>query len=175
MFGVTDQLDEDFALASALAAEAAHDLLQGLAHRTHLGAQGLGRWGPLTGDTLDEAQHFFWALYRVVASVTRWLPCSEGKVSMSRWAGLTRPSSIAAAAWMATSSSIRGWSIRLRNCARVSGKTKCACGLSSCTTSRPQAYMTATSVRKRSQISSSEAPTSCLRSSRASKTRVETG
>jgi len=107
MFGVTDQLDEDFALASALAAEAAHDLLQGLAHRTHLGAQGLGRWGPLTGDTLDEAQHFFWALYSVVASVTRWLPCSEGKVSTSRWAGLTSPSSIAAAAWIATSASIK--------------------------------------------------------------------
>lgn len=35
--------------------------------------------------------------------------------------------------------------------------------------------MTATSVRKRSQMASSEAPTSCLSNSSASKTRVETG
>ena len=38
-----------------------------------------------------ERQGFFCALYSVVASVTRWLPCSHGKVSMTRWAGLTRP------------------------------------------------------------------------------------
>ena len=75
----------------------------------------------------DELKGFFCALYSVVASVTRWLPCSHGKVSMTRWAGLTRPSSIAAAAWMAISSSMSASSMRPRNSQRVSGSTKCAC------------------------------------------------
>ena len=50
-------------------------------------------------------QHFFGAVYTVVASVTRCLPGSEGKVSTSRWAGLPRPASRAAAAWIATRAS----------------------------------------------------------------------
>jgi hypothetical protein len=66
------------------------------------------------------------AFYRVVASVPRGLPCSHGKVSMTRGAGLTSPSSIAAAAWRALSSSMRASSMRRRNAQSVSGNTKWA-------------------------------------------------
>jgi hypothetical protein len=45
---------------------------------------------------------------------------------MTRWAGLTRPSAIAAAAWIAISSSIRVSSMRRRHSQRVSGHTKWA-------------------------------------------------
>jgi mannitol/fructose-specific phosphotransferase system IIA component (Ntr-type) len=58
-FGGTHQLDEDFALASALATKAAHDLLQALAQLLRLLTQGLGRWRALACDRLDEAQDFF--------------------------------------------------------------------------------------------------------------------
>jgi hypothetical protein len=35
------------------------------------------------GDPSNHHEGFFCALYNVVASVTRWLPCSHGKVSMT--------------------------------------------------------------------------------------------
>ena len=47
--------------------------------------------GALRGYGRDDLEDFFWALYRVAASLTRWLPCSLGKVSTTRCAGLTRP------------------------------------------------------------------------------------
>jgi hypothetical protein len=58
-FGVAHQRDEDFALASTLAAKAAHDLLQGLAQFLRLLTQGLGRRGALARNRLDEAKEFF--------------------------------------------------------------------------------------------------------------------
>jgi hypothetical protein len=172
---VAHALPEDLTLAPTLPTKAAHGLLEVLLEGTGLGRQRRGSGGALLQDGLDEGEDFFGALYSVVASVTRWLPCADGKVAMRRGAGLTRPSSIAAAAWMATNSSLRASSRRLRNGARVSGKPKGSCGLSRCTASRPQAYMTATSVRNRSQMASSDAPPSCLSSSSASKPRVGIG
>ena len=58
-FGVAHQRDEDFALASTLAAKAAHDLLQGLVQLLRLLTQGLGRRGAVARDRLDESQEFF--------------------------------------------------------------------------------------------------------------------
>jgi hypothetical protein len=172
---VAYQFHKDVPLPSALAAKAPHDFFQLLVEGLGLPREARGVAAALLRDVFDELQGFFCALYSVVASVTRWLPGAEGKVSIRRWAGLTRPSARAAAAWRATNSSIRASSRRLLNWAKVSGKTKYSWGLASCTSSRPQAYMTATSVRKRSPMASSEAPTSGLSNSSASKTRVGTG
>src|SRR6516164_7622654 len=58
-FGFAHQLDKDCALASALAAKAAHDLLQDLAQLPGLLTHGLGWRGALAHDDLDEAQDFF--------------------------------------------------------------------------------------------------------------------
>jgi AhpD family alkylhydroperoxidase len=83
--------------------------------------------GPVTAlrdDVVEERERFLCALYRVVAAVTRCRPCALGKVSMTRGAGLTRPSSMAAAAGMAMRSSMRASAMRLRNSQRVSGRTK---------------------------------------------------
>ena len=131
--------------------------------------------GALCGDGCDELEDFFWALYNVAASLTRWLPCSLGKVSTTKCAGLTRPSSIAVAAWIASSSAINGASRRLRKWASTSGSTKCSCKRSTWISPIPQAYITAKSVRNRLQICSSEQANSCLSSSNANNTRVETG
>jgi hypothetical protein len=54
--------------------------------------------GALRRDRDDELEDFFGALYSVAASLTRGLPCSRGKVSTTRCAGLTSPASMAAAA-----------------------------------------------------------------------------
>ena len=97
-FRLAHQLHEDFALPPALSAKAAHDFLQVVLDRVRLGRQRGGSLGALLRDVVNEVEDFFCALYRVVASVTRWLPCSAGKVSTSRCAGLTSPSSMAAAA-----------------------------------------------------------------------------
>jgi len=97
-FGLAYQLHEDVALPPALAAKAPHDFFQFLLQPVGLGPQCDDPAAGSLGDTFDALQGFFCALYSVVASVTRWLPCSQGKVSTTRWAGLTRPSSIAAAA-----------------------------------------------------------------------------
>jgi hypothetical protein len=58
-FGVAYQRDEDFALASTLAAKATHDLLQGLAQLLRLLTQGLGRQGAWACNRLDESKDFF--------------------------------------------------------------------------------------------------------------------
>ena len=94
---------------------------------------------------------------------------------MTRCAGLTRPASMAAAAWMAISSSMSASSMRPRNSQRVSGSTKCTCERGAWYARRLQAYITAKSVRKRWQMSSSDPPSSCLSSSRANNTRMGTG
>jgi len=69
--GLAHQRDQDFALAPALAAKATHDLVQGLVEFLSGVLQSRGRERALLADPLDEVQHFFWALYNVVASVTR--------------------------------------------------------------------------------------------------------
>lgn len=62
LFGLAHQADEDFALAAALAAKAAHDLRKGVVERLGLRLQqGRGR-GALRRDSLDELEDFFWAL-----------------------------------------------------------------------------------------------------------------
>jgi len=71
LFGLTHQFDEDFALAPALTTKATHDFLQGLVQLMRWGLQSGGRERALLTDPLDEVQDFFWALYSVVASVTR--------------------------------------------------------------------------------------------------------
>src|SRR5215211_5355960 len=165
------QRHKHFAHSPALSAEAAHDLLEVVLELLRLRLQRRA----LSGYGRDELEDFFSALYRVVASFTRWLPCSLGKVSTTRCAGLIRPSSIAVAAWMASNSSINGASRRLRNWASTSGSTKYAWEPSTWTSLIPQAYITARSVRNRLQICSSEQDNSCFRSSNANNTRVETG
>src|SRR5437660_5614580 len=129
------------ALPPTLAAKAPHHLLQVLLEALGLTRERCGSAVALLCDVCDEFEGFFCALYSVVASVTRWLPCSHGKVSMTRWAGLTRPASIAAAAWMAMSSSLRTSSIRPRNSQSVSGRTKCPCERGAWYSWRPQAYI----------------------------------
>jgi hypothetical protein len=71
LFGLTYQFDEDFALAPALTTKATHDFLQGLVQLMSWVLQSGGRERALLTDPLDEVQDFFWALYSVVASVTR--------------------------------------------------------------------------------------------------------
>ena len=71
LFGLTHQLDEDFALAPALTTKAPHDFLQGLVQLMRGVLQACGRERARRADALDEVQEFFWALYSVVASVTR--------------------------------------------------------------------------------------------------------
>lgn len=58
-FGLSYERDEDFPLAPALATKASHDLVQGLAQRTSLGAQcGRGARGSLR-DPFNELESFF--------------------------------------------------------------------------------------------------------------------
>ena len=71
LFGLTHQFDKDFALAPALTTKATHDFLQGLVQLMSWVLQSGGRERALLTDPLDEVQDFFWALYSVVASVTR--------------------------------------------------------------------------------------------------------
>jgi hypothetical protein len=120
-----------------LAAEAAHHLRQVLLEWLRLQRGALG--GALGGDGRDDLEDFFWALYSVAASLTRWLPCSLGKVSTTKCAGLTNPSSIAVAAWIASNSSINGLSSRRRNWASTSGSTTSAWEPSTWTPVIPQA------------------------------------
>jgi hypothetical protein len=81
---------------------------------------------PRLGARVEEFERFFCPVYRGVASVTRCLPCSRGKVSLTRGAGLTRPAAMAAAAWMAMSASLRASSRRRRTSQRGSGSPKWA-------------------------------------------------
>src|SRR6266516_1139193 len=173
--GLAHQCHKHLPHPPALATEAAHHLLEGVLELLCSPRQRRAPGGALRGYGRDDLEDFFWALYRVAASLTRWLPCSLGKVSTTRCAGLTNPSSIAVAAWIASSSAINGSSSRRRNWASTSGSTKCAWARSTWTSVIPQAYITARSVRKRLQICSSEQPNSCFRSSNATNTRVETG
>ena len=124
LFRLAYQFHQDLALTTTLATKAAHNFFQLLVELLGLAREDRGTAAVFLRDGFDERKHFFCALYSVVASVTRWLPCSQGKVSMTRCAGLTSPSSMAAAAWMASNSSLRASSRRLRNSQRVSGKTK---------------------------------------------------
>jgi len=84
LFGVTHQRHEDATLTSTTAAKAAHDLGEGVLQALGLVLELGGPVVALLRDVVDERERFFCALYSVVASVTRWLPCSLGKVSMTR-------------------------------------------------------------------------------------------
>lgn len=97
-FGLSHQFDKHFALSSTLASKATHGLFEAAPKDTTLGLEHTRGLRDGIGDAIDHVEDFLWALYKVVASVTRWLPCSAGKVSIRTWAGLTSPSSIAAAA-----------------------------------------------------------------------------
>jgi hypothetical protein len=58
-FSLADQAHEDFALAPALPAKAAHDLLEVVVKRLGLALQ-RGRWrGALRRDGVDELEDFF--------------------------------------------------------------------------------------------------------------------
>ncbi len=172
---LADQRHQHVAHPPALTAEAAHHLLELVLQLLRLRLQGCALGGALSRYRDDELEDFFGALYRVVASLTRWLPGSVGKVSTTKCAGRTRPSSIAVAAWIASRSSINGSSRRLRKWASTSGSTKCSWEPSTWTSLIPQAYITARSVRNRLQLCSSEQANACFRSSNAKNTRVETG
>jgi hypothetical protein len=127
------------------------------------------------GDLCHEGEDFFGAWYSVVASVTRGGPWAAGKVSPTRWAGLTSPAAIAAAAWRAIRAALSASSRRPRHSAKGAGHTKCAWEQGAWSALRPQASITATSGRKRWQIASSEAPRAWWRHARATNTRVGTG
>jgi hypothetical protein len=83
-FGVAHQGHEDTALSPALAAKTTHDLFDLLLQAVGLGPQLGGLAAASSGEAVDEFKGCFGALYSVVASVTRWLPCSAGKVSTTR-------------------------------------------------------------------------------------------
>src|SRR4029077_8410645 len=132
-FGLADQPHKDFPLPPALPPKATHNLGQRLELFLGLRLQRCPLGGTLLRDLRNDLEDFFFALYKVAASLTRWLPCSLGKVSTTRCAGLTTPCSIAAAACSATSSLSTASSRRLRNWVRISGNTKCAWARFTCT------------------------------------------
>src|SRR5215510_4306485 len=158
----------------ALATEAAYRLLKGVLELPCSPLQRCAPGGSLRGDGRDDLEDLLWAICKVAASLTRWLTCSLGKVSTTRCAELTNPSSIAVAAWMASSSSISGPLKRLQKWASTSGSTKCSWEPSAWTSLIPQAYITGWSVRNRLQICSSEQANSYFNNSSANNTRVET-
>ena len=92
------QCHKHFAHPPTLAAEAAHNLPKVVLELVGLHLQLCTLYRAPGSYGREELEGFFWALYRVAASLMRWLPCSLGKVSTTRCAGLTNPSSIAVAA-----------------------------------------------------------------------------
>jgi hypothetical protein len=122
-FRLPDQTHKDFPLAAALPPKAAHDLGKIELELLRLRLQGRALGTAMVRTLRNDLEDFFFALYKVAASLTRWLPCSLGKVSTTKWAGLTTPS-IAAAACSATSSSSTGSSRRLRNWVNSSPELK---------------------------------------------------
>ena len=126
LFRVAHQFHQDVPLPSALAAKASYDFFQLLLELLGLTCEDRGSAAARLRDACDERQGFLRFIQcggigdPLAALLTR-------KVSMTRCAGPTRPSSIAAAAWMAISSSMSASSIRPRNSQRVSGSTKCTC------------------------------------------------
>lgn len=82
--GGAHQGHEDTALSPAVAAKTTHDRFELLWQAVGLGPQLGGLAAASSGDAVDAFKGFFCALYRVVASVTRWLPCAAGKVSTTR-------------------------------------------------------------------------------------------
>src|SRR4029077_1150064 len=123
-FGLADQPHKDFPLPPALPPKATHNLGQRLELFLGLRLQRCPLGGTLLRDLRNDLEDFFFALYKVAASLTRWLPCSLGKVSTTTCAGLTAPSSIAAAPWRAHNSWSNASSKRLRNWVKSSGNTK---------------------------------------------------
>jgi hypothetical protein len=137
--GLAHQCHKHLPQPSALTTESAHPLREVLLEWLHLRLQRRALGGVLGSDGRDALEDFCWALYSVAASFTRGLPCSRGKVATTRCAGLTNPSSIALAAWIASRSSINGASRRVRHWASTSGSTKCSWEPSTWTSLIPQA------------------------------------
>lgn len=81
-FGLAYDFDEDAPLPPALAAKPTHGFFEATHEHAALGLEHTRGMGQRIGDVIDHLEDFFWALYSVVASVTRWLPCSAGNVSM---------------------------------------------------------------------------------------------
>src|SRR6516165_4680905 len=71
LFGLANQFDEDFALATTAATKAAHDFAEALLQVLHVGVQSRAATTARLGDVDNEVERFFCALYSVVASVTR--------------------------------------------------------------------------------------------------------
>ena len=70
-FGLTNQMDEDATWASAASAKAPHDLCDLLPQPLGLACELAASMAALLGNLVDALSRFFWALYSVVASVTR--------------------------------------------------------------------------------------------------------
>jgi hypothetical protein len=83
LFRVADQLHQDVPVPAALAPKATHDFGDLLLEAVGLALHLCGPAAASLGDPCNHREGFFCALYNVVASVTRWLPCSHGKVSMT--------------------------------------------------------------------------------------------
>ena len=83
LFGLPHQRHEDATLTSTTAAKAAHDRGEGVLQVLGLVLEWGGPAVALLRDVVDERARFFCAFYKVGASVTRWLPCALGKVSLT--------------------------------------------------------------------------------------------
>ena len=85
MLGVTDQLHKTRPCPRQLRPKPRMTFFRACVRsRAWLGSWG-GRLLHCCAMWAMSSSAFFAPLYRVVASVTRWLPCSVGKVSMTRW------------------------------------------------------------------------------------------
>ena len=124
---LSPQRDENLPGSSTASSQTTHDLVECLREGAGLALELGSPMAPRLDEVVEEFSRFFCAFSSVGASVTRCLPGSLGKVSMTRGAGLTRPSSLAVAAWRAMRSSLRASARRRRHAQRVSGSTKWAC------------------------------------------------
>ena len=70
-FGLAYHVDEDASLSSALAAKPTHGFFEAAREHAALGLEHTRGMGQCIRDVIDHLEDFFWALYSVVASVTR--------------------------------------------------------------------------------------------------------
>src|SRR5262245_7568357 len=78
-FRLAHQTDKDSSLPAALPSKATHNLGEVVVQLLGLRLQDRPLGGTLLRNLRDNLEDFFFALYKVAASLTRWLPCSLGK------------------------------------------------------------------------------------------------
>ena len=70
-FRPANQLEIDFALAATGSSKGSHSRLEVVLHRLDFAEDSASLGGQLGRYLVGEVENFFWALYSVVASVTR--------------------------------------------------------------------------------------------------------